>query len=246
MDKKINVTVWNEFVGEKESEAIRAVYPDGIHNAITGFLRKNENIGLLRTATLDMPEHGLTDEVLNTTDVLVWWGHTAHHLVSDEIIDKAVKRVIAGMGFIALHSSHASKIFSRLMGTDTHRLRWRESDECERVWVIDRTHPITKGLGEYIDIKETEMYGERFGIPKPDDIVFISWYNGGEIFRSGCTFKRGFGKIFYFSPGHESCPIYYMPEIQTVINNAVEWANPICYPDFGQSHVETHMPLPGR
>ena len=58
-----------------------------------------------------------------------------------------------------------------------------------------------------------------------DNLVFISWHPGGEVFRSGCCFVRG-GRIFYFQPGHETFPIYYQPEIQTVITNAVRWVAP--------------------
>ncbi|MDP9352033.1 MAG: ThuA domain-containing protein, partial [Chloroflexota bacterium] len=202
----LRVTVWNEFRHEKSHESVKAVYPDGIHNTIAEGLR---NAGLeVRTATLDEPEHGLTEDVLNQTDVLTWWGHMAHKEVSDEIVDRVHTRVLNGMGLIVLHSGHYSKIFQRLMGT-TCNLKWRESNDKERIWVLAPGHPITEGLGEYIELEREEMYGEPFDIPQPETLVFGSWFTGGEIFRSGCCYQRGKGKIFYFRPGHETLPTYY-------------------------------------
>ncbi len=220
----IHVTVWNEFVHEKE-EKIAKVYPNGIHEAIADLLKKDEQFEV-RTATLDMPECGLTDEVLAWTDVMIWWGHAAHAKVPDEIVNKVVNRVYEGMGFIALHSAHRAKPFVKLMGTTT-RLKWRVNNEKERVWLVEPGHPIAKNLPEYIEIPEEETYGEHYDIPAPDELVFISWFAGGNVFRSGCCYYRGAGKVFYFRPGHEEFPIYYMDEIGQVIRNAVEWAQPV-------------------
>jgi trehalose utilization protein len=229
MGRKIKVTVWNEYRHEKNSEEIAKIYPEGIHGAIAAFLKKQEDLQV-STATLDEPEHGLTDEVLENTDVLIWWGHMAHNEVKDEIIEKVYNRIQDGMGLIVLHSGHASKIFRKICGTNSDRLRWREVGEKERIWVIEPGHPIAEGLGEYIEIPHEEMYGERFEIPAPDALVFISWFEGGEVFRSGCCYNRGAGKVFYFRPGHESFPIYHQAEIQKVIVNAVRWAAPVSAP----------------
>ncbi len=220
----VQVTVWNENRHEKKNPVVRDIYPNGIHGAIAGFL---EEAGFqARTAVLDEPEHGLTDEVLQNTDVLIWWGHLAHGEVSDEVVQKVQQRVLDGMGLIVLHSGHFSKIFKVLMGTSCD-LKWREADDRERLWVIDPSHPITNGIGEYIQLEKEEMYGEHFDIPAPDELIFMSWFEGGEVFRSGCTYKRGNGKIFYFRPGHETYPTYHNKEIQRVITNAVEWAQPV-------------------
>lgn len=220
----VKVTVWNENKHEQKNPKVREVYPDGIHGAIAGFL---QNAGVdARTATLDEPEHGLTDDVLENTDVLVWWGHIAHDEVSDEVVEKVQQRVLDGMGLIVLHSGHFSKIFKKLMGTSCD-LKWREADEKERIWVVDPSHPIAEGLGENIELEKEEMYGEHFDIPAPDQLVFVSWFEGGEVFRSGCTYRRGNGRIFYFRPGHETYPTYYNEEIQKVIINAVKWAKPV-------------------
>lgn len=229
MGKTIKVTVWNEYRHERSDENVRKVYPEGIHGAIAEYLKTLGDLEVT-TATLDEPEHGLTEEVLNNTDVLIWWGHMAHWEVRDDIVQKVFDRVLDGMGIIVLHSGHASKIFSKLCGTNSGRLKWREIGEKERLWVIEPGHPIVEGLGEYIEIEHEEMYGEHFDIPAPDTLVFISWFEGGEVFRSGCCYNRGKGKVFYFRPGHETFPIYYQPEIRKVIANAVRWAAPVAGP----------------
>ena len=220
----LKVTVWNEYRHEKSDEGIRNIYPNGMHSPIAEHLRSEGMT--VRTATLDEPEHGLTHAVLADTDVLTWWGHMAHHEVSDEIVTRVQQRVLDGMGLIVLHSGHLSKIFQRLMGTGCN-LIWREADERERIWVVEPSHPIAAGLGTYFEISHEEMYGERFDIPAPDTLVFLSWFQGGEVFRSGCCYRRGLGKIFYFRPGHETYPTYYQKEVLQVIANGVKWAAPI-------------------
>ena len=221
----IRVTVWNEFRHERIDPKVANIYPDGIHGAIAQYLRGLPEIEV-RTATLDEPEHGLRDDVLNSTDVLIWWGHMAHKEVSDEVVEKVHRRIVLdGMGLIVLHSGHFSKIFKLLMGT-TCNLKWREAGEKERIWVINPGHPIAEGLGEYFELEHTEMYGEPFDIPQPDELVFVSWFKGGEVFRSGCCFIRGRGRVFYFRPGHETLPIYHDSNVLKVIGNAVRWAAP--------------------
>lgn len=219
----IRVTVWNEFQHEKENDRVRSVYPDGIHMALARGIA-GEQVQV-RTATLEEPEHGLAQEVLDQTDVLIWWGHKAHDQVQDEIVERVKQRVLAGMGLIVLHSGHFSKIFKSLMGTGCD-LKWREADEKERIWIVNPAHPIAAGLPEYITIDQEEMYGEHFDIPAPDELVMISWFEGGEVFRSGCTFYRGQGKIFYFRPGHETYPTYHHSQVLQVIRNGVQWAAP--------------------
>jgi trehalose utilization protein len=235
MAEKIRVTVWNEYRHEKTHKAVSDVYPEGIHGQIARFLGAEGDI-VTRTATLDEPEHGLTEEVLENTDVLIWWGHMAHGEVQDAIVDRVQTRILNGMGLIVLHSGHFSKIFRRMMGTNCS-LKWREAGERERLWVTDPGHPIAAGLGEFLEIPHVEMYGEFFDIPTPDSIVFISWFQGGEVFRSGVCYHRGKGKVFYFRPGHETFPIYYQPEVQTVLKNAVRWAAPVQgpYTDLGRA-----------
>jgi trehalose utilization protein len=220
----LRVTVWGEYRHEKTNPQVAAHYPQGMHEAIADPLRREPDLAV-RTATLDEPAHGLTDEVLAATDVLIWWGHRAHQEVGDAVVAQVRTRVLEGMGLIVLHSGHYSKIFKSLMG-DTCSLKWRESTDKERLWNILPSHPITAGLGEYFEIPREEMYGEPFGIPTPDELIFISWFTGGEVFRSGATWRRGQGRIFYFRPGHETYPTYHQAEVQRVILNAVRWARP--------------------
>ncbi len=226
MPENIRVTVWNEFRHEqKEDHKAREIYPDGMHKVIAAWLNAQDGIEA-RTATLDEPEHGLTDEVLATTDVMTWWGHCAHGDVQDEIVEKVQKRVLQGMGLILLHSAHFSKIFKKLMGT-TCQLKWREVGERETLWVTRPGHEILQGVVEdHFVLDETEMYGEHFDIPEPDETILISSFEGGEVFRSGVTYRRGAGKVFYFRPGHETYPIFENETVMKIITNAVRWAKP--------------------
>ena len=218
----IRVTVWNEHRHERSDPAVAAVYPDGIHGAIAAGLRQETDLQVA-TATLDEPEHGLGEAVLANTDVLTWWGHLAHDEVRDDVLERVHARVLDGMGLIVLHSGHFSRIFRRLMGT-TCDLTWRESGERERLWVVDPSHPIAAGLETSFVLAEEEMYGEPFDVPAPDRLVLVSWFEGGEIFRSGACYQRGRGRVFYLRPGHETHPTYFDANVRRVIANAVRWA----------------------
>jgi trehalose utilization protein len=230
MSNPIQTLVWNEFRHEKTNTKAAAHYPRGLHETIADALRKEPDFAV-NTALLDEPEHGLTEEVLKKTEVLIWWGHQAHKEVQDEIVERVRRRVLEGMGLIVLHSGHYSKIFKNLMGTGCS-LKWRVSGDKERLWNVAPHHPITQGVGDFLLIPEEEMYGEPFGIPTPDELIFISWFTGGEVFRSGATWRRGAGKVFYFRPGHEGYPTYHHEGVQKVLVNAVRWARAsVCIPD---------------
>ena len=219
---RIRVTVWGENRHERTEEHVARIYPDGMHETIAAGIRENLDAEV-RTATLDDPEHGLSEEVLAATDVLTWWGHAAHGEVADEVVERVHRHVLAGMGLVVLHSGHWSKIFTRLMGT-TCTLRWRNEHDRELVWTVDPTHPIAQGVPHPIVIDEDEMYGEYFDVPAPDELVFISSFSGGEVFRSGCTWRRGHGRIFYFKPGDQDYPVYHHRDVRKVIANGVRWA----------------------
>ncbi|RDE09111.1 ThuA domain-containing protein [Pelagibacterium lacus] len=219
----IRALVWGENVHEQESPVVAELYPDGMHNQIARLLGEEGGVET-RTAVLQDPEHGLREQVLAETDVLVWWGHAAHGAVEDEIVERVARHVWEGMGLILLHSAHFSKIFKRLMGTPC-ALKWREAGERERLWVVNPRHPIAAGLGEYFELENEEMYGEPFSVPEPLETVFISWFQGGEVFRSGLTYRRGAGNIFYFRPGHETYPTYHDATVGKVLRNAVKWAH---------------------
>lgn len=223
MSRPPRVLIWNEGLHDQHDPEVAAIYPEGMHGALAAYLTSR---GLTcRTATLEEPEHGLSERALAESDVLLWWGHRAHDQVADEIVDRIQRRVLDGMGFIPLHSAHYSKPFIRLMGTRCS-LRWRAVGERERLWVVSPGHPIAAGIDPWFEIEPEEMYGEPFDIPPPDDLVFISWFEGGEVFRSGACYNRGRGRIFYFRPGHESYPTYHHPQVLKVIENAVHWAAP--------------------
>lgn len=218
----IRAVVWGENVHEQENKIVSDVYPAGMHSCIAEALDQDPQIEAA-TATLQEPEHGLSQSRINQTDVLLWWGHAAHGEVSDEVVDRVANAVWGGMGLILLHSAHFAKIFKKLMGTPCN-LTWREAGERERLWVTSRHHPIARGLDDYFELEHEEMYGEPFAVPEPLETVFVSWFQGGEVFRSGLTYRRGAGNIFYFRPGHETYPTYYDTNVRRVLVNAVKWA----------------------
>jgi len=218
----IKTIVWGENVHEQTNETVAELYPNGMHRCIADALNSSSGI-TASTATLQDEEHGLPQSRLADTDVLLWWGHAAHGDVSDAVAERVVEHVWSGMGLILLHSSHFSKVFKRLMGTACN-LTWREAGERERLWVTSRNHPIAQGLPDYFELEQEEMYGEPFSVPEPLETVFVSWFQGGEVFRSGLTYKRGAGNVFYFRPGHETYPTYHDSNVHTVLRNAVHWA----------------------
>ena len=231
----IRVLVWNEFKREQEKEVIAAIYPKGIHRTIADFLETEEDL-VVKTATLYDENCGITKEILAETDVLIWWGHMAHHLVPDEVAQMVRDAVSEGMGAIFLHSAHFSKPFRLLMGTPCS-LTWRESGDSEILWVVDPAHPITQGIDRYFRIEHEETYGEPFATPNPDKVLLISHFSGGEVFRSGVLYERGNGKVFYFRPGDETYPTYRVPEVQTVIKNAVRFVAPTYRQQITCPHV---------
>jgi trehalose utilization protein len=242
MPHPLRVTVWNEFIHEKSKPEVARHYPAGLHRTVAdALIRQLGERAAVRTATLDEPEHGLTAAALAATDVLFWWGHAGHDRVADAVVDRVQQRVLEGMGLVVLHSGHASKIFRRLMGTGC-MLRWRDVGERERVWIINPAHPLVDGLtGECFELPQSEMYGEPFDIPQPDELVLVSWFAGGEVFRSGCTFRRGKGKIVYLSPGHETFPIYHDANVQRLLANAARWSAPTGSTYHGDGR---HIPEP--
>ncbi len=216
------ITVWNEYLHEVENPVVRAIYPDGIHTEVASAVAEHLDADI-RTATLREPEHGLTQEVLDATDVLFWWGHRAHAEVADEVVERVHRAVLEGMGLVVLHSGHVSKVFQRVLGTSGW-LRWREADEKERLWNLEPSHPLLQGVPEQFELEQEEMYGERFDVPTPDELLMISWFQGGEVFRSLCTWRRGHGRVVYFRPGHEAYPTYRHPHVRRILANAAAYA----------------------
>jgi trehalose utilization protein len=242
----LRVVVWGENVHEHKNPKVAAIYPTGMHTAIAEGIREHLPTAQVGVATLQEAEHGLPEERLRETDVLVWWGHLAHGQVADAVVDRVQRRVLEGMGLIVLHSGHYAKIFRRLLGTACS-LTWREADEKERLWVCHPGHPIAAGVGKSFELPAEEMYGEPFAIPTPEEQIFISWFEGGEVFRSGCTWRRGNGKIFYFRPGHETYPTYHNPTVRRIIANAASWAAPTGHwPDVDKCPNAKEHPEPIR
>jgi len=233
----INVLIWNEFRHERLQPNVAEIYPNGLHAAIGEYLAQDEGLNI-KLACLDDPEQGLGEELLKSTDVLIWWGHMAHNEVSDEAVERVCRRVNAGMGLIGLHSAHHSRVFKRLCGTSCN-LKWRHGDR-ERIWTVIPSHPIAQGIPEHFELAREEMYGEPFDIPTPDEVVFMGWFAGGEVFRSGITYRRGAGKIFYFQPGHEEYPTFKDGNVLKIIQNAVHWAAPA----EGAGPIECTNPAP--
>ncbi len=239
----LRVTVWNEYLHEVESDVVRAIYPDGIHATLGRALE--EHLGaVVRTATLREPEHGLSQAVVDATDVMIWWGHKAHGEVSDVVAERVQRAVLAGMGLVVLHSGHYSKPFTRLMGTHCS-LRWREADEKERLWSVHPAHPMLAGVPSYVELPQEEMYGERFDVPDPDELVMISWFQGGEVFRSLMSWRRGHGRVVYFRPGHETYPTYHDPHVRRIVANAAAYARPLLRrDDAGSPETAALEPVP--
>jgi len=225
MANKIRVTIWNEFRHEKhEGSLAQKYYPNGIHAQIKSFLDECDDLEV-RLACLDDPDQGIPDEVLDNTDVLMWWGHCYHDAVRDDRVEYIRNRVYkGGMGFVACHSAHESKPFKAIVGT-SGALSWGD-DYPEIMWNLKPSHPIAEGIPDHFDLELEELYAEPFYIPDPDDLIFAGWYPTGHIFRAGATYTRGMGRVFYFQPGHESCPSFHNPFVQRVLKNGVHWVAP--------------------
>jgi trehalose utilization protein len=237
----LTVTIFNEYVTQKEQPDAMEVYPDGIHPVLVDVVERAGHD--TRVALFSDSEHGLTKDVVAETDVLVYWSHARNEEFEDRVVDRVQDAVLDGMGLVMLHSARRSKLFMRLMGTDCNVRGYRDADETERVWVVDPAHPVVDGLeSEFIELPESQLVAEPFEIPTPIETPLISWIEGGEVFRSGCTFKRGRGKVFFFGPGHETQPVYHMNEVQTVLQNAVEWAKPIDGPTGPQLGPTESLP----
>lgn len=223
--QQLRITVWNEYIHELNNQVVADIYPEGIHGAIATALAERTG-ATVRTATLRQDaEHGLSQEVVDATDVMFWWGHVAHAEVTDAVVQRVQQAVLGGMGLVVLHSGHNARVFHRLMGTNCS-LKWREADEKERIWNIAPAHPIMHGVPEHFELPQEEMYGERFDIPEPDELLALSWFQGGEVFRSLCTWKRGNGTVVYFRPGHETFPTYHDENVLTILANAARYAAP--------------------
>jgi len=237
MEKKIRVTIWHEYTHEKHSPEIAAIYPEGIHGQIKKALSYDGDLDIT-LAALDDPDQGLPEELLNNTDVLLWWGHMRHGDVDDGLAARIRDRVYrCGMGFIALHSAHHSKPFRTIVGC-TGDLLWGD-EQKEIVWNLNPGHPIAAGIPDHFCLPIEELYAEPFAV-QPDELIFTAWFEDGYIMRNGMVFNRGAGKVFYFQPGHETCPTYHNETVQKVLINAAAWA----YTPRAEEYRYGHIPVP--
>lgn len=217
MPNPIRVLVWSEFSEPKE------VYPHGIHGAVADALNKLDGV-TAATATLDDADQGVSEAALAGADVLAWFGHVKHGAVTDVSVDRIVKHVKErGMGFLGLHSTHFAKPFKALMETECSWRTYVEDGKSAEIHVWDASHPIAQGVPNFVIPKE-EWYGEPYKVPPPDSVVLVGLYTDRrEIARDGMTWTAGKGRVFYFRPGHETFPIYFMPEVQKILGNAARW-----------------------
>ena len=218
--KKRRVVVWSEGTAPKN------VYPQDINAAIAEGLKPLKGWDIV-TASINDPDQGLPEDMLNSASVLIWWGHQKHGAVSDALVDRIVKRVRdGGMGFIATHSAHYSKPLKAILGTPCG---WKYYiDDGARVDLVVKapSHPIALGVKNFT-LPHTERYGDPFEVPTPETVVFDGIYtlpNGAaENAQQGMVWTVGKGRVFYFQPGHESYPIYFQDEIRHIFRNGVQW-----------------------
>ena len=252
----IRVTIYNEYIQEQmdrrrfdfqrdwgedgvqmaaqRAKEILLAHPSGaIHGTLKELLEECEDVRVCHIATLEDAEQGLSEAVLEDTDVLLWWAHVAHERLPDAVAARVRDQVQRGMGVIFLHSAHLCKPMGLLLGTSC-TLRWREGDQ-ERLWCCNPAHPIARGVSPCVFLEEEEMYGEFFDIPTPDELVFLGGFRGGEVFRSGCVWNRGYGRVFYFQPGHETNRAYSHPEVRRILQNAVHY---LARPELRQQRLE--------
>ncbi len=244
MADKVRVLVWDE----NPPHAPKELYPDGIRGAIAAGLHELAGTTIeAKTANLDEPEQGITEEALATTDVLCWWGHARHGEVSEETARRVFEAVHErGLGLIILHSGHYSKILQWTLASPGHlKGGWRvaEPPDTEEITVCAPKHPIAQGVADFVLDKE-EMYGAPFDVPAPQALVFQSYFPlGGEYFPCGICFTvgkgktegftsgpgkgvgegEGAGRVFYFRPGHETFGTYFNENVKLILKNAVNW-----------------------
>jgi trehalose utilization protein len=224
------VVVWSEGTANVESGS-KEVYPNDINTAIAEGLKPLAARGWeIVKASLNDPDQGISDALLNSTDVLIWWGHKKHGAVKDELVSKIVNRVKEGnMGFIATHSSHFCKPLKKLLGTPCSWGEYKADGTSVEILVKEPSHPICKGVKDF-KLPKIERYGEPFAVPSPEAVPLDGVYTrpDGQTQpgRMGLCWTIGKGKVFYFTPGHETYDDYYRPEVRRIFVNAVEWAAP--------------------
>lgn len=213
----IHAAVWSEETAPQD------VYPNDVNSTIAEHLNEHADI-VAKAVSIDHAEQGVSTELLDWCDVLLWWGHLRHDDVSDTTVDRVERYVRErGVGYIGLHSGHYARPFKRLIGTSGDLGSVRDEGETEQIEVVSPSHPIAAGINDF-SLPQVEMFGEPYDIPEPDDVIFESNFANGGEFRSGVTFTFGAGRGFYFRPGHEEYRIYHDLTVRTILANATRWA----------------------
>lgn len=218
--KTRKVLVWSEGTAPKN------VYPNDINAAIAEGLKPLKGWEV-QAVSINDPDQGLPDDLLNSASALIWWGHQRHGDVKDELVAKIKTRVTEeGMGFIATHSAHYSKALKAILGTPCGWSYYTDDGAKLDMVVKAPTHPICKGVKDFT-IPHTERYGDPFQCPTPETVLFDGIYtmkdDKTEHCLQGFTWTIGKGRVMYFQPGHEGYPIYFMPEVQQIFRNGVQW-----------------------
>lgn len=272
--KRVRVVVWDE-----RQPSQKEAYENFLGNAIADFLRGEDGLAV-QSVTIDDPEQGISQAVLDNCDVLIWWGHKRQSEILPEAGKRIVERISSGkLHLIALHSAHWSTPFVEAMNEITRRRTvatgtaksdityvpppkqytvprydtrltpftiarkfpdgrqnlevhlpyccfpaYRNDGKPSHVKILQKGHPITKGIPHEFQISRTEMYDEPFHVPEPDDVILEERWATGEWFRSGMLWRLGKGIVFYFRPGHETFPVYKEQFPLKILSNAVRWA----------------------
>jgi len=229
-DAKHKVVVWSEGTANVDPGS-KGIYPQDINTAIADGLKPLEARGWeIVKASLNDPDQGISQALLESTDVLIWWGHKKHGEVKDELVERIAARVNAGqMGFIGTHSAHFSKPLKKLLGTPCSWGEYVADGTSAEIIVKEPNHPICKGVTNF-KLPKIERYGEPFKCPTPEAVPLDGLYTRPDgktqPGRMGLCWTIGKGKVFYFTPGHETYNDYHRPEVRQIFINAVEWAAP--------------------
>lgn len=216
--RPVRVRIWCE------GTAPRSVYPDDIDGALADVLGRQAGLVVSRGRLTDL-QAGLSDQVLDASDALVWWGHLRHDAVPDDRALAVVKRVREGrLGFVALYAACGSKPFRQMMSMPCEPGSWREDGRPEFVSIKAPDHPIARGIAPFT-ISKTDMFSEPFAVPEPETVVFVSSWQKGETLRSGLTWTIGKGRVAYLRTGPDNYPVLFHPSIRQAIANSVRWVS---------------------
>lgn len=219
----MRILIYNEGRDERNKPEVLTIYPKEIGGALSHIVSQIPNSEIIDILSMYNVKEKLTNNLLESVDLLLYWSHGGNSQFPDELAKLIQDHVLRGMGFVVLHSAIGSKPFKALMGT-TCSIHYRH-DDFERMTCCNPLHPIAAGLPLHIELDKEESYGEYIDVPKPDDIIYLGWFDSGEVCRSVMTWTRGYGKVVFIQPGHETNSSYHNPYIQKLIVNSCIWAS---------------------